>query len=196
MIDVIIVAGYLGAGKTTFIRKLLKEAFPKNRVVLIQNDFGDIGIGGLSAVDVTALRSGCICCDLSGDFVKSDGASVQRYHPDKIIIEPAGTAKLSDVMKACSDKRLKLSVSIAASITVADVKRCKMYHENFGEFFEDQLKNADIVLFSRIDTYPDKTEGARELVHTINPRAAIYTKPWQEIDAADLLHSVQLLHSH
>ena len=193
--DIYIISGFLGAGKTTFIQKLLKEAFAKDKVVLIENDFGEISIDTAllktGGVEVKELNSGCICCSLSGDFLKAVHEIVERFHPDKIVIEPSGVGKLSDIVKACEDRRINHLVTIAAKITVADVKRCKMYLDNFGEFFENQIENADAVLLSRTEEFPEKVAGARRLIEGLNPKAVIFSQPWSGINADDVLSSIQ-----
>lgn len=194
-----IISGFLGAGKTTFIQKLLKEAFSDDKVVLIENDFGEISVDAAllkaDGVEVKEMNSGCICCSLSGDFVKAVKEIVERFHPDKIVIEPSGVGKLSDIIKACDDARINKLVSIAAKITVADVKRCKMYLDNFGEFFEDQIQNANVVMLSRVESFPDKVESARKLIEDLNPKAAIFSEPWSDINAIDVLTLQQHTHN-
>lgn len=190
--EIYVISGFLGAGKTTLIQKLLKEAFAEEKVVLIENDFGEISVDAAllksSRIEVKELNSGCICCSLSGDFVKALKELLERFHPDKIIIEPSGVGKLSDIVKACSDPRIEPLAEVKAKITVADVKRCKMYLDNFGEFFEDQVQNADIVLLSRTDAFPDKIDGAYQLMKSLNEHAAILVKPWGHMTAAEILY--------
>ena len=143
--EIYIISGFLGAGKTTLIQKLIKESFQKDKVVLIENDFGEISIDAAllksSGIEVKEINAGCICCSLSGDFVKAVKELLDRFHPDKIIIEPSGVGKLSDIVKACSDQRIQQLAKVKSKITIVDVKRCKVYLHNFGEFFEDQIEN-------------------------------------------------------
>ncbi len=160
--EIILVSGFLGAGKTTLVQKLLKEAFTGQRIALIENDFGEISIDAAllqtSGFQVREISSGCICCSLSGDFVKALKELLDACHPDRILIEPSGVGKLSDIIQACADARLRGLVRISRKITVVDVKRCAMYLENFGEFFEDQIRHTDAVVLSRVEAYPDRTE--------------------------------------
>ncbi|WP_367566806.1 GTP-binding protein [Lacrimispora sp.] len=189
--QIFVISGFLGAGKTTLIQKLLKESFHNEKIVLIENDFGDISVDAAllksGGIEVREMNSGCICCSLSGDFIKALKELLNRFQPDKIIIEPSGVGKLSDIMKACSDPRILPLAEVKAKITIADVKRCKMYLDNFGEFFEDQIKNADTVLLSRTDEFPDKINAAREIIKELNPHAAIFSKPWDQINGAQIL---------
>lgn len=189
--EIFVISGFLGAGKTTLIQKLLKEAFHNEKIVLIENDFGDISVDAAllksGGIEVREMNSGCICCSLSGDFIKALKELLNRFQPDKIIIEPSGVGKLSDIMKACSDPRILPLAEVKAKITIADVKRCKMYLDNFGEFFEDQIKNADTVLLSRTEEFPDKINAAREMIKELNPHAAIFSKPWDQINGAQIL---------
>lgn len=189
--EIFVISGFLGAGKTTLIQKLLSEAFHNEKVVLIENDFGDISVDAAllksGDIEVKEMNSGCICCSLSGDFIKALKELLERFQPDKIIIEPSGVGKLSDIMKACSDPRILSLAKVRSKFTVVDVKRCKMYLDNFGEFFEDQIQNADIVLLSRTEEFPEKVHAAEEVIKTLNPNAFIYEKPWIQINAAEIL---------
>lgn len=197
--EIYVISGFLGAGKTTLIQKLLKEAFKKEKVVLIENDFGEISVDAAllksGGVEVKEMNSGCICCSLSGDFVKALKELLDRFHPDKIIIEPSGVGKLSDIMKACSDPRVQSFAKVKAKITVVDVKRCQMYLDNFGEFFEDQIKNADVILLSRTENFPDKINDAYKLVKSLNAHSTILSKPWTQINAADILYPDYHVHA-
>ncbi len=190
--EIYIISGFLGAGKTTLIQKLLRETFSKEKMVLVENDFGEISIDAAllksGGVEVKEINSGCICCSLSGDFVKAMKELLDRFHPDKIVIEPSGVGKLSDIIKACSDPRIQPFAKIKKKITVVDVKRCKQYLDNFGEFFEDQIKNADVVLLSRSEDFPDRVKDAHKLVRGLNAHASIVSKPWDQINTAELLH--------
>lgn len=198
--EIYVISGFLGAGKTTLIQKLLKEAFQNEKVALIENDFGEINIDAAllksSGVEIKEINAGCICCSLSGDFVQALKELLNRFHPDKIIIEPSGVGKLSDVVKACADPRIQSLAEVKSKITVVDVKRCKMYLENFGEFFEDQIKNADVVLLSRTDVFPDRVELACDLVRELNPHAVILSQPWDQIAVADILCPKRIPHTH
>ncbi|MDR1159180.1 MAG: GTP-binding protein [Syntrophomonadaceae bacterium] len=189
--EIYLVSGFLGAGKTTFIQKMLDEVFRDDKVVLIENDFGEIGVDAAllksSGVEVTEINAGCICCSLSGDFVKALKELLERFRPDKIVIEPSGVAKLSDIIKVCHDPRIMPLAEVRAKITVVDVKRCKTYLDNFGEFFEDQIQNADIILLSRAEDLSGKVNYAYELVKNLNDHARIVVDPWDEITAAEIL---------
>ncbi len=191
MIGIYIISGFLGAGKTTFIQKMLKEAFTADKVVLIENDFGEISVDAAllksGGVEVTEINSGCICCSLSGDFVKALKDVIDRFHPDKILIEPSGVGKLSDIIKTCSDARILPLATIQRRITVADVKRCRMYLDNFGEFFEDQIAHADTVLLSRTAEYPERVSDAEALIRSLNDHAAILSMPWDRLEMGGLL---------
>jgi G3E family GTPase len=198
--EIYIISGFLGAGKTTLIQKLLRETFQDKKVALIENDFGEISIDASlmrsGGVEVKEINSGCICCSLSGDFVKALRELLTRYEPDIIIIEPSGVGKLSDIVKACSDPACLSIAAVKSAITVVDVKRCKMYLENFGEFFEDQIKHATTVLFSRISDCPEKIDAAVELIEDLNENAVIITKPWSEMTATEILQPVLHPHDH
>lgn len=189
--EIYVISGFLGAGKTTLIRKLLRETFKQDKVVLIENDFGEISVDAAllksGGVKVKEINSGCICCSLAGDFVKAVGEIVAGLQPDKIIIEPSGVGKLSDIMKACADPRIRSLVKVNRKITVADVKRCQMYHDNFGEFFTDQIQHADVILLSRSEAFPDKVNEARRLMESINAHSLILARPWSEISGDELL---------
>ncbi len=189
--EIYAVSGFLGAGKTTLIQKLLKEAFRDRQVVLIENDFGEISVDAAllqsGNVEVKEINSGCICCSLSGDFVKALKDLLDRFHPDVIMIEPSGVGKLSDVVKACSDPHILPLAKVRAKLTVADVKRCRMYLDNFGEFFEDQIRSADVILLSRTGDFPDKVDDAYNLVRRLNATARIISRPWNRVNSAEIL---------
>ncbi len=193
--EIYIISGFLGAGKTTLIQKLLKEAFSQEKTALIENDFGEISVDAAllksGGIEVKEINSGCICCSLSGDFVKALKELLDRYHPDKIVIEPSGVGKLSDIIKACSDPRILPLAKVKAKITVADVKRCKMYLDNFGEFFEDQIQNADTIVLSRVENFPDRIKDAQNLIRKLNGHSAVLSKPWEQIAVADILYPDQ-----
>lgn len=198
--EIYIISGFLGAGKTTLIQKLLHETFQQEKVVLIENDFGEASVDAAllkaSGVEVKEINAGCICCSLSGDFVKALKEVLERFHPDKIIIEPSGVGKLSEIVTVCSDHRIQPFAEIKTKVTVADAKRCQMYLDNFGEFFEDQIKNADVILLSRTDTAQDKTREAYKLVKDLNPHALILSDPWDQLSASDILSPEHEDHNH
>lgn len=191
--EIYVISGFLGAGKTTLIQKLLGESSPKEKLVLIENDFGEISVDaallGSGSVEVKEINSGCICCSLSGDFIKALKEVLDRFHPDKIIIEPSGVGKLSDIVKSCSDIRIQPFAKIKSKITVVDVKRCKMYLDNFGEFFEDQIKSADIIILSHTEDFPDKVEAAQKLINSLNSHSIIVSSPWHQINVTELIYS-------
>jgi len=198
--EIFIISGFLGAGKTTLIQKMLRERFHNEKVVLIENDFGDISVDATllksSGIEVKEMNSGCICCSLSGDFIKATKDLLDRFHPDKIIIEPSGVGKLSDITKACSDPRIQHMAKIKAKITIVDVKRCKMYLDNFGEFFEDQIENADTILLSRAEEFPDKVKVAQEIVRSLNLHAHILPQSWEQINLDTILYPQLEAHVH
>lgn len=191
MTDIYIISGFLGAGKTTLIQKLLSEALAGKTVALIENDFGEINIDAAllkkSGIQVKALDSGCICCTLTGDFIAALGALLKTQCPEVIIIEPSGVGKLSDVENACQNKAITPFARIAGKITVVDAKRFMRYLENFGEFFEDQVAHADTLLFSRGKERNVDLEQARELVEHLNPTARIFMESWESLNAVELL---------
>ena len=187
MTKVTIISGFLGAGKTTLIKKLLKEAFKGEKVVLLENEYGEVGIdGGFmkdSGIEVTELNSGCICCTLAGDFTKAIGEIVERFSPDRLIIEPSGVGKLSDIRRVVEKEAEKGQIELTGSVTVVDAAKCKMYLKNFGEFFTDQVKCAETVIFSRTQLISEeKLTAAFELVRDLNETCAIVSTPWDEID--------------
>lgn len=191
MAEIYIISGFLGAGKTTLIRKLLKEAFYKEKTVLLENDFGEVSVDAAllksGGIEVKEINSGCICCSLSGDFVKAVREIHRQYRPDKIVIEPSGVGKLSDVVRACEDPSIQPSANVKRKITVVDAAHCKSYLENFSEFYEDQIQNADVILLSRTVDHPDKTIAAIELIRGLNHHAAILSKPWDQIGPDEIL---------
>ena len=183
-----IFSGFLGAGKTTLIRKLIAEAYKGEKLVLIENEFGEIAIdGGFlkdAGVEITEMNSGCICCTLVGDFEKALKKVMDEYAPDRIIIEPSGVGKLSDVARAVEQVE---GASIGAKVTVVDAGKCRMYMRNFGEFFNDQVENADIIVMSRTDTAPEsKVVAASELLRKLNPTASLITTPWSKLDGMQI----------
>ena len=184
MTKIDIFSGFLGAGKTTLIRKLIAEAYQGEKLVLIENEFGEIAIdGGFlkdAGVEITEMNSGCICCTLVGDFTKALGQVMEQFHPDRILIEPSGVGKLSDVAKAV--ERVE-GAHIGAKVTVVDAGKCRMYMRNFGEFFNDQVASADLIVLSRTDTADAaKVQTAAELLKGLNPEAGLITTPWDKLD--------------
>mgnify|MGYP001114949150 CR=1 FL=1 len=178
MTKIDIISGFLGAGKTTFIKKMLEEVFEGEKIVLIENEFGEIGIdGGFlkdSGIEISELNSGCICCSLVGDFGKNLREVMERFHPERILIEPSGVGKLSDVMKAVRDVAVHLDVELNSSVTVVDVKKCKMYMKNFGEFFNNQIENANTIILSRTQNLSqEKLEAIVNLLKEHNQKAAM-----------------------
>ena len=183
-----IFSGFLGAGKTTLIRKLIAEGYQNEKLVLIENEFGEIAVDGAflqdAGVQITEMNSGCICCTLVGDFTKALGQVMSDYAPDRILIEPSGVGKLSDVARAV--ERVE-GAEIGAKVTVVDAGKCKMYARNFGEFFNDQVASADLIVLSRTDTANDaKTMAAVELLKGINPEARLITTPWDQLSGAQI----------
>ena len=193
-----IISGFLGAGKTTLIKKLLMDALKGQQVVLIENEFGEIGIdGGFlkdAGIEIREMNSGCICCYLVGDFGKALTEVITKYHPDRIIIEPSGVGKLSDVIKAVNDVEKEAGVALNSATTVVDVNKCKMYLRNFGEFFENQVESAGTIILSRTDTdkaTPEKIEAAVELLRGLNPSATIITTPVEELGGKKVLDTME-----
>ena len=196
MTKIDIISGFLGAGKTTFIKKLLKEAIAGEKVVLIENEFGEIGIdGGFlqdAGIEIREMNSGCICCSLVGDFGKSLEEVLKTYTPDRVIIEPSGVGKLSDVMKAVCDVAGEIDVTLNGSITVVDAQKCKMYMKNFGEFFNNQIENAGMIVLSRTDIADaDKVAKAVEMIREKNEKAVIVTTPIDQLTGAQLLEIIE-----
>ena len=196
MTKIDIISGFLGAGKTTFIKKLLQEAISGEQVVLIENEFGEIGIdGGFlkdSGIEIREMNSGCICCSLVGDFGKSLSEVLTKYKPDRIIIEPSGVGKLSDVMKAVIDVSADMDVALNSAVTIVDAAKCKMYMKNFGEFFNNQIENAGTVVLSRTDiTDTAKIQKDVQMIREKNPKAAIVTTPLAELGGSQLLEIIE-----
>lgn len=194
MVKIDIVSGFLGAGKTTLIKKLLREALQNDKVVLIENEFGEIGVDGdflqESGVQIREMNSGCICCSLVGDFKTSLQEVLTTYEPDRIVIEPSGVGKLSEVVQAV--KGAGEGIHISGKVTIVDVNKCKMYLKNFGEFFIDQVKVADTILLSRTGTAStEKVQQAVALLRQHNDRAVIVTTPWEQLDGKDLLQEIE-----
>ena len=198
MTKIDIISGFLGAGKTTLIKKLLSEALKGEQVVLIENEFGEIGIDGgflkESGIEIREMNSGCICCSLVGDFGTSLKEVITTYHPDRIVIEPSGVGKLSDVIKAVKGVDVDCEISLNSYTTVVDVNKCKMYMRNFGEFFENQLQYARTIILSRTDTpkaTEEKVAKAVELIRGVNKEAVIITTPIEKLDGAQVLAAME-----
>ncbi len=196
MTKVDIISGFLGAGKTTFIKKLIEDVFPGERLVLIENEFGEIGIdGGFlkdAGVEITEMNSGCICCTLVGDFSKALQKVLADYTPDRVIIEPSGVGKLSDVVKAIEGVKDEADIEIDGRITVVDGKKAKIYLKNFGEFFNNQVEHASTIVISRTQMMTD--EKVEECVHMLrekNAEATIISTPWEEFGKDAVLHALQ-----
>jgi len=191
-----IISGFLGAGKTTLIKKLLKDAFQGEQVVLIENEFGEIGIDGgflkESGIQIREMNSGCICCSLVGDFGASLKEVISKYHPDRILIEPSGVGKLSDVIKAVQGVEEETGLVLNSYTTVVDAKKCKMYMRNFGEFFNNQVEYAGAIIMSRTDIVDEaKAQASLELLREINSKAAIITTPIEKLEGKKLLEVME-----
>jgi len=196
MTKIDVYSGFLGAGKTTLIKKLLKEALNDEQVVLIENEFGEIGIDGgflkEAGVEITEMNSGCICCSLVGDFGTALKEVLEKYHPDRILIEPSGVGKLSDVMQAVKNAIDEHEVQLNAAVAVVDASKAKMYIQNFGEFFNNQIEHAGTIVLSRTQGInPDKLNKAIELIRNRNAKATIITTPWDELDGKDILSTIE-----
>ncbi|MFR6291728.1 MAG: CobW family GTP-binding protein [Peptococcaceae bacterium] len=194
MVKIDIISGFLGAGKTTLIKKLLQEALQDSKVVLIENEFGEIGIDGgflqEAGIEIREMNSGCICCSLVGDFKTALQEVLTTYAPERIIIEPSGVGKLSDVVQAVENAGEE--IEIAGKITVVDVNKCKMYLKNFGEFFLNQVEAADTILLSRTGAAgAEKVQQAVELLRQHNDHALIVTTPWEQLDGKELLQEME-----
>lgn len=196
MTKIDIISGFLGAGKTTFIKKMLKEAFSGEQVVLIENEFGEIGIDGgflkEAGIEIREMNSGCICCSLVGDFGKSLKEVVDTYHPDRILIEPSGVGKLSDVIKAVQDVQDEIEAELNSFTTVVDVTKCKLYKKNFGEFFSNQIEYAGAIILSRTDkAKAEKVEESVALLRELNEKAPIITTPIEQLSGEKLLETME-----
>ena len=196
MTKIDIISGFLGAGKTTFIKKLLEEAISGEQVVLIENEFGQIGIdGGFlkdAGIEIREMNSGCICCSLVGDFGRSLEEVLTRYKPDRVIIEPSGVGKLSDVMKAVRDVAATVDVTLNSAVTMVDASKCKMYMKNFGEFFNNQIEHAGTIVLSRTDVTDEaKVQKDVEMIREHNQTAAIITTPCSQLTGAQLLEIIE-----
>ena len=195
MTKVNIISGFLGAGKTTLIKKLLKEAFVNEQVVLIENEFGEIGVDGgfmkEAGIEIKEMNSGCICCSLVGDFEASLKEVLETYHPDRVVIEPSGVGKLSDIVKAVVKVSEDVHMHLDGALTVVDAKKVKMYQKNFGEFYNDQLEEAEVILLSHTQNMSDeKLQQAIELIREHNEGAKIVTTDWNQLDGHDILHLI------
>lgn len=196
MTKVDIISGFLGAGKTTFIKKLIDQVFTGEKLVLIENEFGEIGIdGGFlkdAGIEITEMNSGCICCTLVGDFSKALQKVLAEYQPDRVIIEPSGVGKLSDIVRAIEDVKKDAEIEIDGRITVVDGKKAKLYLKNFGEFFEDQVKHASTIVVSRTQMMTD--EKVEECIHMLrdeNADAAIISTPWEQLSKDAIWHALE-----
>ena len=195
MTKIDIFSGFLGAGKTTLIKKLIQESFAGQQIVLIENEFGEIGIDGgflqQSGIRINELNAGCICCSLVGDFRTALQQVVEQYHPDRILIEPSGVGKLSDVTRAVEGVSEHLDVELNSFVTVADVNKVKLYMKNFGEFYDDQVSHASCILLSRTQTAPeDKVAAAVALLRQKNPTATIVTTDWNNLTGEQILKAM------
>ena len=200
MTKVDIISGFLGAGKTTLIKKLLKDVYANQQVVLIENEFGEIGIDGgflkEAGINITEMNSGCICCSLVGDFGKALKEVTEKYHPDRIIIEPSGVGKLSDVRKAVEDAAEAAHLEVNSLITVANAAKIKMYMRTFGEFYNNQVENAGAIILSRTQNMTEEKQmEAAALVREKNPNAVIITTPWDDLTGQQILDAVEGTHS-
>ena len=196
MTKIDIMSGFLGAGKTTLIKKLLKEALADTKVVLIENEFGEIGIdGGFlkdAGIEIKEMNSGCICCSLVGDFGASLKEVLDTYKPDRVIIEPSGVGKLSDVEKAVLNVDTEVEAALNSKVTVVDACKCKMYMKNFGEFFVNQIEHADTIVLSRTDKLSqEKLEKVVEMIREHNAHATMITTPWDQISGKDILAAME-----
>ena len=197
MTKIDIFSGFLGAGKTTLIRKLIAEGYKNEKLVLIENEFGEIAVdGGFlrdAGVEITEMNSGCICCTLVGDFTEALKKVIEQYHPDRILIEPSGVGKLSDVAKAVAGVE---GCEIGAKVTVVDAGKCRMYIRNFGEFFNDQVHNADVIVLSRTDSASDgKVVTATAMLSQLNPNATVITTPWDQLDGKQIVDVMERIDS-
>ncbi len=198
MAKIDIISGFLGAGKTTLIKKLISEAFQGEKLVIIENEFGEIGIDGgflkESGIQITEMNSGCICCSLVGDFSEALKEVLAKYSPDRVIIEPSGVGKLSDVIKAV--KNTGSSVEINSTAVVVDASKCKMYMKNYGEFYNNQIEYAGTIILSRTKKISDeKLDTCLKMIHEKNSEASIITTPWDDIDGKKILEAMEKVNS-
>lgn len=196
MTKIDIFSGFLGAGKTTLIKKLLEEALDASKVVLIENEFGEIGIDGgflkEAGVEIKEMNSGCICCSLVGDFGSSLKEVIETYSPERILIEPSGVGKLSDVMRAVQNVDTDAEITLNSAVVVVDANKCKMYAKNFGEFFLNQIEHAGTIILSRTaDISESKLNTALEIIREHNDKATIITTPWEELDGKKILDTIE-----
>ncbi len=196
MVKVNIISGFLGAGKTTLIKKLLGGAMKDEQVILLENEYGEVGIdGGFmkdSGIQVTEMNSGCICCTLVGDFTKAIDELIETYHPDRLIIEPSGVGKLSDIRHVVAESEQKHDLVMSGCVTVVDAGKCKMYMKNFGEFFCDQVRSAETIILSRTQLVSqEKIDAAIALLREQNPAARIITTPWDDLTAELILSTIE-----
>ena len=196
MTKVDVISGFLGAGKTTFIKELINKVFVGEKLVLIENEFGEIGIdGGFlkdAGIEITEMNSGCICCTLVGDFSKALQKVLEEYHPDRVIIEPSGVGKLSDIVKAIEDVKRDADIEISGRITVVDGKKAKMYLKNFGDFFQDQVAHASTIVISRTQSMsPEKIEECVHMLREENKEAAIISTPWEELGKDAIIRALE-----
>ncbi len=198
MAKIDIISGFLGAGKTTLIKKLISEAFQGEKLVIIENEFGEIGIDGgflkESGIQITEMNSGCICCSLVGDFSEALKEVLAKYSPDRVIIEPSGVGKLSDVIKAV--KNTGSSVEINSTAVVVDASKCKMYMKNYGEFYNNQIEYAGTIILSRTQKISDeKLDTCLKMIHEKNSEASVITTPWDDIDGKKILEAMEKVNS-
>lgn len=196
MTKIDIVSGFLGAGKTTLIKKLLKEALAETKVVLIENEFGEIGIDGgflkEAGIEIKEMNSGCICCSLVGDFGTSLKEVLATYSPERVLIEPSGVGKLSDVIKAVENVASDMEVEVNSAVAVVDATKCRMYIKNFGEFFCNQIEHAGTIILSRTNKLTqDKLEACIDLIRQYNAKATIITTPWEELEGKAILKTIE-----
>ena len=195
MTKIDVFSGFLGAGKTTLIKKLIKEAYVGEKLVLIENEFGEIGIDGgflkESGVEITEMNSGCICCSLVGDFTEALGKVLKQFSPDRVLIEPSGVGKLSDVIRAV-EKVACDNVKLNSFTTIADAQKCRVYMKNFGEFYNDQIEHAGCIVLSRTDGMPqDKLSACVEMLRAHNADATVITTPWAQLDGTQILAAME-----
>ena len=196
MVKVNIISGFLGAGKTTLIKKLLGGKVREEKIILLENEYGEVGVDGSfmkdAGITVTEMNSGCICCTLVGDFQKAVDELIEKYHPDRLIIEPSGVGKLSDILAAVERTSERHEMTIAGCATVVDAGKCRMYMKNFGEFFLDQIKTANTIIFSRTQLLPpERVEKSRALVEAQHPGCRIITTPWDDLSADAMLEVIE-----
>ena len=197
MVKVNVISGFLGAGKTTLIKKLLLGKLREEKVILLENEYGEVGVDGSfmkdAGITVTELNSGCICCTLAGDFQKAIDDLIDTYHPDRILIEPTGVGKLSEILGAVKEATERHpEIEVGGSATVVDAGKCRMYMKNFGEFFLDQVKSASTIIFSRTQLLsPDRVEKSRLLIEEAHPDARIITTPWDDMEADFMLDVIE-----